>query len=141
MNNYSGIVYRIGAFAGPIFILGLVLVFIALKRPLPEKKSEMLFAVVVIAVSILLGGFYVYKSIHPTILCHKGYIVEVRRYPKVPFTDAYVFSNEDDDKPIFYLDSFSKKDILTNEFLPGVEYQIFYEETTKIIVRVETCNE
>ena len=141
MNNYSGIVYRIGAVAGPIFVLGLVLMFIALKSPLLKKKSEILFAVAVIVVSILLGGFYVYKSIHPTISYHKGYIVEVHRYSKAPFTNAYVFSNGDDDKPIFYLDSFSKKDILPNEFLPGVEYQIFYEENTKIIVRVETCNE
>ena len=59
MNNYSGIVYRIGAVAGPIFVLGLVLMFIALKSPLLKKKSEILFAVAVIVVSILLGGFYV----------------------------------------------------------------------------------
>ena len=137
MDNYNGIIYRIGAVAGPILILGILLIVIAFRKPMPQKKWEILFAVGVISVSLIFGGWYLYKSLNPVILCQSGYISEIRRYNKVPFTNAYIFLDDKNEKKTFYLDSFSKKKIMTKNFEENHEYQIFYEKDTKIIVRVE----
>lgn len=136
MDNYSGIIYRIYAFAGPTLLLGLVLVFLALKEPLSKRKATMRIAILVLIVSIWQGSFYTYKSQNPTVLCHEGYLVEVYRARRAPFTDAYVFSNSDGLKPTFYLDFFSDEDVFGGELLENVKYQVFYEKDTKIIVRV-----
>ena len=140
MYNYSGILYRIYAVAVPTFLLGLLLVIIALKMPLIKRKSELIFAGIVILISILLGCFYLYKSINPTISYCEGYIVEERGYNKVPVTTAYVFAtDENDEKKIIYLDAFSRKSIIENKLFNDVKYRIFYEKDTRIIVLVEIC--
>ena len=141
MNDYSGIIHRIYEEIIPIFVIGLVMFWIAFHDSPAKKKRYLCIAWIAMVLSVLEGGFYIYKSKYPIVLCHRGYFDRQYSAPRSLSTDAYVFSNEHGRKPIFYLDDASKKKIFEEDLIEGVEYLVFYEKDTKIIVRLEVYNE
>ena len=142
MYNLSGLVYRIRAVGLFIFALGaFCLLLSCFWNAKKRDKKGMRIASVLIAISVVYSGYYIYKLYHPIILSHDGYFIEEHRdssiAPPFPFTTSYTFSNKGGLKPVFYLDVFSKKKIYNTEFNPDIEYRIYYEKSTDIIVRVE----
>ena len=85
--------------------------------------------------------FFLIKILTPTIEIHRGIYLEKYRNsrvaPPLPLTTEFIFSNKEGVKKGFYLDVLSAKDIVPEGFIEGFEYDIHYEKSTKIIVRVE----
>lgn len=142
MYNISGIVYRIFAFALVILLLGVIVICMGKFWNKEKRKiKDIILGSGIIAFSIFLIIFYTYKAFNPTVKYHEGYLTSEYRdstvAPPLPFTYAYVFSTNTGDKPIFYLDSFSKNVIFADDFSQDIKYRIYYEEDTHIILRVD----
>lgn len=150
MYNLSGILYRIWAVGG-IFLLGLIICVIldlydAHKKSKTNCKNNSLkkhFIFYGVAFIYLLGymSFYAYKYVNPQITIYEGCFVEWRRDSKVapplPFTSAYIFVDENNQKSTFYIDVDTKNELYLNDFVVDRKYKIYFEDDTKIIVRVE----
>ena len=140
--NTSGIVYRIFAVYGIIFILGIVCLLLSKFSKNTPKKTEFIIAVIMILFSLVNIGTHIYRAVHPSVLINEGCFIEEyrdsREAPPLPFTYKYVFtSSTSDKKQAFYLDTFSKKNICPDGFLTEEGYRIFYEKNTNIILKVE----
>ena len=57
--------------------------------------------------------------------------------PPLPFTWEYGFCSSDGSKILLYLDTFTRKEIIPENFTLNEEYIVYYEEDTKVIVGVE----
>lgn len=142
MVNSGGLIYRIFA-VGVIFLLFAVLLFCIRKYSNSKKvqKTEAIIALVIAVYSLFYIGFYTYKAFSPDVQYHDGYISREYRAssvaPPLPFTMAYVFTDSDNLKPTFYLDSFSRKEICPQGFDKDVKYRVYYEKDTNIILAVE----
>lgn len=145
MYNFSGIIYRIWAVCGILFALGIVCLLF--ERPWKKgfKIRNIRYSIVAISVAVCLGLIYLSRVISPGVSSYTGEFVISRRNsseaPPLPFTNEFVFWNGEGKKQKFYLDTFSKKEIITNEFQKGQQYTIYYDKFTQVIVKVEIVEE
>lgn len=141
MYRLDGLLYRVFCVGGIILIVSVILSLLSKfwdKRRL--NRSDLRIAIFGIVLSLIYCGAYVYKIINPDILAYQGYFEEAYRdsrvAPPIPATYAYVFSNNES-KKAFYLDSFSKKNIIKQDFKKGDIYCVYYEKGSRIIVGIE----
>ena len=141
MYRLDGLLYRVFCVGGIILIVSVILLLLSKfwdKRRL--NRSDLRIAIFGIVLSLIYCGAYVYKIINPDILAYQGYFEEAYRdsrvAPPIPATYAYVFSNNESKKD-FYLDSFSKKNIIKQDFKKGDIYCVYYEKGSRIIVGIE----
>ena len=120
MYDFSGVTYRIWAVCGVMFALGLLCLL--LDRPWIKgfsiKRSK--FSIVAMTVAVCFGLVYFSRIISPNVASYTGEFVNTHRNsrvaPPLPFTHEYVFWNGEGKRRKFYLDTFSKKEIITQEF-------------------------
>ena len=141
MYRLDGLLYRVFCVGGIILIVSVILLLLSKfwdKRRL--NRSDLRIAIFGIVLSLIYCGAYVYKIINPDILAYQGYFEEAYRdsrvAPPIPATYAYVFSNNES-KKAFYLDSFSTKNIIKQDFKKGDIYCVYYEKGSRIIVGIE----
>lgn len=150
MYNVDGIIYRIFAVGGIIFLLFVGCFFIVKPWTIKSEKEknkrrkkilEMITLTVGLIWAVCTICFYSYKSFNPKIESYTGAFVREYRdstvAPPLPFTSAYVFDGYKGKDRRFYIDSSSKKAIYPEDFSEGKMYIIYYEKDTKIIVGVE----
>ena len=141
MYNYAGLVYRIWGVSGILLLLGMVCVLLEKPWIRGFNIRDCKVGVVIIAFSVCLSLVYLSRIISPNISSHTGVFVDYQRNsrvaPPLPVTYEYVFTNSEEKKKVFYLDSFSKSKIYPSEFESGQEYTIYYDRLTKIIVKVQ----
>lgn len=143
MYSVSGITYRIIAVGGMMLLLSVGLFVLGTFVTAGEKHSYRLWGTVTLVFAFLYCSYFGYKALKPTVEIHEGYLEKEYRdsrvAPPLPFTHAYVFTNNGDVMPRYYLDTFSKKEILGEELISGVLYRVYYEKDTRIILKVEIC--
>ena len=61
--------------------------------------------------------------------------------PPLPFTNEYVLQNGNDPKKVFYLDTFSSREIIPDKMEVGKNYRFYYDRLTKIIVGVDVVED
>lgn len=142
MYNFSGIAYRIWGMCGIIFLLSLAAIVLFGKPWRNDFKiSKYKVELFAMAFAVCLGCTYLFRIIFPDVSSYTGEFVESYRTsrvaPPLPFTSKYVFWNGEGKKKVVYLDTFSKKQIVPDGFKPGEEYTVYFDEFTKVIVRVE----
>jgi hypothetical protein len=141
MYNFSGITYRLWSPCSFLFIIPLasLLISIFMKKPIRffDFKIELASA----AFGVVLCVVYLSRILFPGVSSYTGEFVESHRTsrvaPPLPFTSKYVFWNGEGKKKVVYLDTFSKKEIIPDGLEPGEEYTVYFDEFTKVIVRVE----
>ncbi len=145
MYCFSGIWFRMVA-CGGFFLLGGIAVLLLSKfwnaSLFIKKKFYKGVVITLFAIGYIL--YYVFLLVSPSISCVTGHFVESLRDSRVappwPVTWAYVFDTGDALKQEYYIDSFSKRKIFPTEVLnSNFVYRIYYEERTKIILRIEEC--
>jgi len=135
MYTTIGLIYRGFAVGGLLLLIGVVLLLFAFLKKITKMK-DFIFAFIVLALGIGLGGYFFYKAANPVVVCHEGTLTRENR-SKVLFTHEYAFSNVDGVKPVLYMDAFSKRDIYPDELLVGEIYRIYYEKDTHVILKIE----
>ena len=140
MYNFSGIAYRIWGMCSFFFILPLasLLISIVMKKPIRFSKFKVELGCV--AIGVILSVVFLSRILFPGVSSYTGEFVESHRTsrvaPPLPFTSKYVFWNGEGKKKVVYLDTFSKK-IIPDGLEAGEEYTVYFDEFTKVIVRVE----
>ena len=140
--------WAVGGFIVLLGVANLILSFWQYKREKKKKKGQKLFKKLLLpSIALTLFGacvftHYGYKSINPIPLAYEGTFEweqrNSRTAPPLPFTWEYIFSSESQEsKPSFYLDSFSRQNILPQGFEEGRSYRVWYDKTTRVILKVE----
>lgn len=146
MYNFSGLIYRIWAVGGMLWIPGIILLLLGKFAPNIFKNKREFYITSLMAIIVGLGVsiFFLIKIFTPTIEIHRGIYLEKYRNsriaPPLPLTMEYHFLNEEGQKKSFYLDALSEKKIIPEGLTEGYVYEIYYEKSTKIIVRVESID-
>lgn len=138
MNDLNGVLYKIFIEGGVLLLATIIPFSITLFRYIKKKyikKVTFIVELVCLVFSIAYIAFCSYKYFNPSIQYYEGYFLREYRYRG--YTHAYVFANDSGRNPVFHLDSFSRKELYSEEFSKGKKYRIYYEEDLKIIVRVE----
>ena len=138
MYDFSGIIYRIWAVCGIMLILGIICIA-PWKRNL--KFRDRAIGVILITFAVCLGSLYAYRIVVPTVSHYTGEFISSNRNsrvaPPLPFTRQYVFWNGTEKKQVFYLDTFSKKEIFPCELETNRTYTVYFDEFTNVIVKIE----
>ena len=149
--NTAGLWYRVFGVGGFILALGIISLIFDIpllrkrrssKKSTKEKsfKKSIIITCLVIITGFLVSSFYMYKAILPNEICYEGYYEYSKRNSRVappfPVTSEYVFYN-DRSKVGFYLDSYSSKEIFSEDLEEGAFYRIWYEKSTYVILKVE----
>ena len=138
MYNCSGILYKF--IFVYVYLLLLLIICILLKKPWLHKFEikRYKFEIFGLIIALCFGGEVLFHYFHPNIQTYTGDFIEIGGTDRIsPMTDRYVFWNYDGKKREFYLDLFSKKKIIPAGFVEGKEYTVYYDDLTKIIVKVE----
>ena len=141
MYNYSGVLYRIWGVCGIMLVLGILCIIIEQpwKHGFSIKRYKIGLILVVFAV--LLALVYCYCIWSKNVSYYTGEFVETHRNsrvaPPLPVTYVYVFWNGEGEKQKFYLDTFSKKELLPYGFEYEQMYTIYFDNFTKVIVKVK----
>ena len=153
--NTSGLWYRFFAVGGIILLLPILIILLDVYIRLNNKKNnrenkkskkELIREVLVVSFCFIIGLscciHYSYRAVNPEVKCYEGYFEYSNRNsrvaPPLPLTDQFTFSNENDKyKKGFYLDVISKKTIFEDELKIGSLYRVWYEGSTKIILKIE----
>lgn len=142
--NYSGIIYRIWGEAGIIILLGLACLLFSGFRTKSFSKQCFIAGVLSVLYGCGTVAYYAICLFSPQINSFQGVFYEEYRNsrvaPPLPFTMEYSFYDESNKSKVFYLDVFSKKEILPEGFLENTEYSICYETRTNIIIGVESVD-
>ena len=144
MYCYDGIVYRILAVSGIMFLLGILCILF--EKPWSDtfRMRNCIVGILLLVFSILSGIFYLTRIAFPHVLYYEGEYVEENRNsraaPPLPLTYEYVFSNENDEKnQVFYLDVISCNKMIPSGFSSKQTYRIYYDEPTRGIVEILNC--
>ena len=139
--NYSGIIYRIWAVGGAIVLLGIGCLLASGIRTKSFSKQCFWAGVLCVVYGLGTAVYYIVQLVSPDVASLHGVFYEEYRNsrvaPPLPFTMEYSFYDENNDSRVFYLDVLSKKEIIPEGFLEDIEYIIYYETSTNIIVGVE----
>lgn len=138
--NYSGILYRIWGEAGIIILIGIACMLLSGFWTKAFHKQCFLAGILCVVYGCGTAFYYFSCMKSPQIDSFQGIFYEAQRNsrvaPPLPLTMEYTFSAADGKMTVFYLDQFSKKEIIPEGFLEE-EYTIYYETRTNIIVGVE----
>lgn len=141
MYNYSGILYRIFGVCGPILILGGICILLEKPWKSNVKIQDCKLGLIMIIFAFCLGLIYASRIVFPDVSSYTGEFIESHRNsrvaPPLPVTYEYVFWNGEGKKQVFYLDSFSKREIFPYEFVGNQKYIIYFDEFTNVITKVE----
>lgn len=146
--NTLGLWYRACTVGGIMFLLALLMflldILLHLKRRKQKQKSKLMsrkdltLVCLFLIIATLYCSYYSYKAISPNISCYEGSFEYSNRKSRIPLTSTYMFSNNDDEcKKGFHIDAISKKEIFNYNFEKGVRYIIWYDEETKVILKIE----
>ena len=137
MYDFSGIWYHI--------VIIIVLMFIGILNIIifekPFKKSfnwKSKFSLSNILGIILGNGLLLYYFcilINPTVDVFVG--SQYKQYGRRGLDTCYYFENGFGETKALYLNVFSKNRMMPNGFDVDIEYTIYYEKTTRIIVKVD----
>lgn len=109
------------------------------KRNISLKNCKIEFLLIALGIAFCI--FYVSRIVFPNVSSYTGKFVDSHRdsteAPPIPVTSKYTFWNGEGKKKVVYLDTFSKKKIYPLDFEKGKMYTVYYDELTKVIVRVE----
>ena len=141
MWNFGGIVYRIWAAAGIVTFLGIVCLLFANIGKKDFNKNLLIAGILGVVVGIAFGIDYASSLLSPEVRSFQGVFFQSYRNsrvaPPLPFTWEYSFCSSDGSKILLYLDTFTRKEIIPENFTLNEEYIVYYEEDTKVIVGVE----
>lgn len=145
MYCYDGILYRIWAVCGAMFLLGVICILI--EKPWRDtfRMRNCTVGILLLVFSILSGMVYISRIAFPHVLYYDGEYVKENRNsrvaPPLPLTYEYIFSNgnEEEKNQVFYLDVISGKEILPSGFSRRQTYRVYYDKLTRVIVKVEDC--
>lgn len=144
MHNFSGILFRIWGVCGVILLLGAICILFEKPWAKHIKIKDCKLGLILIAFAICLGLVYLSRIVFPDVSSYTGEFIESHRNssvaPPLPVTYEYVFWNREGKKQVFYLDVFSKNTIFPYEFERGQKYEIYYDEFTNVITRVELAS-
>ena len=128
MYDYSGVWFKIWGLSGTIFLLGvLCLIF---------KKNKKYGCIgIFLAISLALLNFA--SIAKPSVSEYNGEFIEEHRNGRSVFSYEYTFWNGDGNKEVMYLDVFSKKRIYPSDFIRGHIYKVYYDKSTRIILKVD----
>lgn len=141
MYNFSGVFYRIWGVCGILLLVGILCILV--ERPWAKKVTlkDLSAGLLITVFAIGLGLVYASRIVFPDVLSYTGEFIDTHRTstvaPPLPFTREYVFWNGEGKKQVFYLDTFSKKEIFPCELEYGQQYTIYYDDFTNVIVKVE----
>lgn len=138
MFSYSGLWYRIITVPGLLLVFGIL--FFLIKKPWKNRKW-LIGGATIVVVFVLFGLYYGRALLYPAInhLTGEYYTMHISRARVgiIPLNYEYVFFDEDGQKVSFYLDYFSKQKIYPKQLMTETKYTIYYEEGTKVIMRLE----
>lgn len=141
MFNFSGIFYRIWAVCGIITIWGVVILLLEKPWLKGVKSRDCKIAIATIAFGLCSALVDASRIVFPKVSYYSGAFVSTNRdslaAPPLPYTSQYVFWNGEGEKPVYYLDTFPKREIFPDDFEEGRQYTIYYDTLTKVIVKVE----
>ena len=141
MYDYSGVIYRVFAGSGWAVLLGGV--YLLLQKPWSRnfaiKRHIGLIILLILCLCIL--GSEIKAIVSPNIESYTGEFIDSHNDSRVvPFTFEYVFWNGEGKRAVFHLDSFSKKKIFPLDFIEGEHYTVWYEKSSKVIVKVDVVS-
>ena len=144
MYNFSGVFFRIWGVCGAILFIGIVCVLLEKPWKKKFKLKGYKLGIFVITFAICLSLIYASRIVFTDVSSYTGEFVDTHRNsrvaPPLPITSEYVFWNGEGKKQVFYLDTFSKKEIFPNEFVKNQKYTIYFDEFTNVIVKVEVVD-
>lgn len=107
MYCYDGIVYRILAASGIMFLLGILCILFEKPWSVTFHIRNCIVGILLLVFSILSEIFYLTRIAFPHVLYYEGEYVEENRNsrvaPPLPLTYEYVFSNGNDEKTRFFI--------------------------------------
>ena len=111
------------------------------EKPWRGFKKNSVTGMIIIFASILFSVYYASRIISPDISSYTGEFIESHRNsrvaPPLPFTNEYVFYDGYGKRKVVYLDTGSKNAIFGEELEIGKTYTVYFDDLTKIIVRIE----
>lgn len=143
MLYFDGIIYRIWAECGIMFLLGVTCILIEKPWRKTFRIRNCTIGIVLLVLSLLSCIFYASRIAYPHVKYYEGAFVQENRNsrvaPPLPLTNEYKFLYGKEKKQVFYLDVISRKKIIPSSFILNQTYRIYYDELTRIIVAVEEC--
>lgn len=135
---WDGIVYRIFATGAVVGVVGVFLAAVS------RKREDRIAAMAALSFFVVYTSFHLYALMNPRVLSFEGELTEQYRdsrvAPPLPTTCAYVFDTGEKKKRTVYLDSFTRNKY-DEEIVVGREYTVYYEQRTKIILKLEENNQ
>ena len=141
MYNFSGIIHNIIFVGGGLFVIGgTLLAFSKFWNKRKLKRKLLISAFGILIASIIYIGYYGYICYNPNIVAVNCTFISENRQSRGGsiFTHAYVFLCSDGNTQKLYLDSLSKDKIYADNLNYEDAYVVYYEKSTKIIVRIKT---
>ena len=143
MYDFSGVLYRIWGVCGILLVLGVVCILLEKPWSKKFKIKNCIAGLLLIAFAISLSSIYLSRIVFPDVSSYTGEFIESHRNsrvaPPLPLTKEYVFWNGEGKRKVLYLDVLSKKEICPYEFVSGQKYTIYFDEFTKVIVKVDVA--
>lgn len=141
MWNFGGIEYRIWAVAGFLVLLGIACLLVSNIGKEDFKKDVCIAGILCVLGGIVFGIDYASSLLSPEVRSFQGVFYETYRNsrvaPPLPCTWEYSFCSSDGSTITLYLDTFTRKEIIPENFTLNEEYIVYYEDDTKVIVGVE----
>lgn len=139
MYNLDGIYYYMEVQFLASLIVGILGIVFSLFSKWPKKEIRFSVVLGLLLIVLSVDRFVFYRRVlaEPKIEFFEGQYKKEYRSNDCVWAMDYEF-NEDDGTPRWVLlDNQTKKKIFPDEFEKGAKYKIYYEEETRIIVRVE----
>ena len=137
MYNFSGIKYHYISTIIIYSILGIMLILLITFSKIVKKEKtplDIIVAIIVIGLMIVYNAFAFKQTMsNPDISTYEGEYIKRSK-------GRYTFWNGTEKKRVFYLHVFVKDEVFLYDLEEGKEYKIYYEESTRIIVRVELAD-
>lgn len=138
MCDFSGILYRVWAVGGMVLLIGVACLLLSKIGQKDFDKSCFGAGVLCTVVGIAAIVYYLYCGFYPEVSSAQGVFTQKYHTSRVaPFTYEYTFYNDDGFAGTFYLDSFTRKEMIPEDFVLDEEYIVHYEARTDVIVGVE----
>ena len=141
MYNFTGIVYRIWAVCGVLFLLGLILILFEKPWKGKDRFKKCKIGLLLCIAAVCLSLVYISRIVFPSISSYSGELISCNRNsrvaPPLPFTYEFVVWNGEGNKQVFYLDVFAQKAIFLADPKEEKNLTVYYDSLTSIIVKVE----
>lgn len=141
MWNFGGILYRVWAVGGIILLLGVACLLVSKIGREDFNKDCCIAGVFCSAVGIAAIVYFLFCMFFPQVSSIHGTFTQTYRNsrvaPPLPFTYEYKFYDDDGFAGVFYLDTFTRKEIIPEDFILNQEYIVYYEARTNVIVGAE----